>query len=101
MKDSFSLFGWLARLPLAFVLCEWDAIPAVLVTHADENGLTLASDEHIFFFVHCHTFLRENGNSSIVRDFTHTHERLWEIGEGVGVARFWRELVEWKGARWN
>ncbi len=76
---------WGLRLPIAFLLDEWDLVPTVFVACSNEEGFTLASDEYVLFFVDGDAGLRENGNGAIIASFADTHEGMWEVLEGVHV----------------
>ena len=84
-KDVAFLLRWGPRLPIAFVLDEWDSAPTVFVAFSNEEGFTLASDEHILFFVDGDTRLGEDGNGAIITSLANTHEGMWEVLEGFGL----------------
>ena len=84
-KGVACLLRWGPRLPIAFVLDEWDLVPTVFVTCSNKEGFTLASDEYILFFVDGHARLGEDGNGAIIASFTNTYEGMWEVLEGVGL----------------
>jgi len=75
------------RLPIAFVLYEWDLVPTVFAACFNEEGFTLASDEYILFFVDGDAGPGEDGNDAIIASFADTHEGMWEVLEGVGLCR--------------
>ena len=77
--------GWCPRLPITFVLGEWDAVAAMGVSCSSEEGVTLASDEDILVSVDGYARLGEDGNGAVITCFADTHEGMWEVVEGVGM----------------
>jgi hypothetical protein len=53
------------------------------IAGANEEGFTLASDEHVSVFVDGDSGLSENDDGAIITGFTNAHERLWEINKRV------------------
>ena len=53
----------------------------MLITHTDENGFTLASDEDVVFFVDGDTILCENGDVAVVSGLANTHEGVGKVVE--------------------
>ena len=68
-------------MPVAFVLGEWDAVTAGLVTHANKNGFALASDEDIMFFVDGDTVLCEDGDVAVIAGLANTHKGVGKVVE--------------------
>jgi hypothetical protein len=68
------LLGRVPRLPSSFVLGEWDAVASMCVAGANEEGFTLASDEHVGVFVDGDTGLSEDGDGAVITGFTNAHE---------------------------
>ncbi len=61
-------------MPMSLVLCEWYAVSAMLVTYADKDRRTLASDEDILLFVHGDPVFGKDRKSAVVGDFPHAHQ---------------------------
>ena len=49
-----------------------------------EDWFTLAGDEDICLFVDGDAIMSKNGNGAIITDRTDAHERLREVGKGIG-----------------
>jgi len=54
------------------------------VLYGIKDWFTLAGDEDICLFVDDDAFMSENGNGAIITDLSDTHERLREVGKGIG-----------------
>ena len=65
-------------------LDEWYVVSAMFVTNANEDWFTLVGDEDICLFVDGDAIMSKNGNGAIITDLTDAHERLREVGKGIG-----------------
>ena len=55
------------------MLSEGNAVSSVFVADANEDGLTLAGDEHVLLSVYGDAFFGEDRNCSIIGDFAYAH----------------------------
>ena len=69
---------------MPFGLDEWYTVSAVFITNANEDWFTLAGDEDSSLFVEGDAIMSKNGNGAIITDCTDAHERLREVGKGIG-----------------
>ena len=81
-------------MPLSFGLYKGNAVTTVVVSHSNENWDTLASDEDVLFFVDRHPITSENRDGAVITGLTNAHERLWKVGEGVGLGGGFGKLWE-------
>jgi hypothetical protein len=83
-EGSACLFGWGPRLPLSAVLDERYTVAAMFIMDSYEERLTVASDEHIGFFVDGDAVFGEYGHSAIIGGFPDTHEGSGKVLKRVG-----------------
>jgi hypothetical protein len=76
--------SWGARLPLAALLDERNAVASLVIPDPNENGLTLACDEYVGLMMNRDTISCENGDSVVIREPANTEQRSGELVEGVG-----------------
>ena len=55
-----SIFGWASGLPLALLLCQWNAVAAAAVSSSDEYWGAFAHDKDVLFIVYDGALLGEN-----------------------------------------
>ena len=63
-----------ARLPLATVLYEGDAVATLCATDPNLNGVAMAGNEDVVFIMDGDTIFGENRNRAIVSSFADAHE---------------------------
>lgn len=56
------------------MLLQWDVEPTLVITNANENGLTLAGDEHIVRIVHGNAIFGADGDCATISSLDDTHE---------------------------
>ena len=76
--------SWGARLPLAALLDERNAVAPLVITDPNKNGLSLARDEHVGLAMDGDTIFCENGDSVVIGEPANTEQRSGELVEGVG-----------------
>ena len=75
LKELLGLFGWPLRLPLAVMLDQRNTRMAAFVLFPDQDGVTLAGDEHIFVIVHLDPILGKNGDVAVVSQLAYAEEQ--------------------------
>ena len=60
-------------MPLFALLDKRDTISAVLITDPKQNGLALAGDEDVGFFVDSDAVLGEDGDGAVISCFADAH----------------------------
>ena len=73
MEGRTSFLGGHSGLPLSALLDKRDTISAVPIMDPKQNGLALAGDEDIGFFVDGDAVLGEDGDGAVISCFANAH----------------------------
>ena len=58
----------------ASVLYQWNLVATALISFTNENGLSLASDKYVFFFVDSNAVLGEDEHGAVIYSLPHIHQ---------------------------
>ena len=98
MEGRTSFLGGCLGLPLSVLQDKRDTISAVLITDPKQNGLALAGDEDVRFFVDGDAILGEDGDGAVISGFADAHQGMRKVCKGVCSSGAMGQRREWKAS---